>query len=237
MKKIFLISIAALFAGSVLAQNTDTYRDNRDRNRNEAYGTNDNRDTYRDNRRTRNDGYGTNGMYDNTGTNRNANTYGTSNNYGRSDVYNTVDAYNPGNANATGNARTNYRSAIGPRVNFYTNTDDATVGIGAYYRFSFDSHWRIEPSIYVLTEKDSSVDINFDAQYVFHVGRWWNVYPLVGFVANDIKDWAFGMSVGVGFDFNVARRWDISAGLKYEPMFDSDRSNPLVVFVGGSYRF
>lgn len=213
MKKILLISVAALFAGTVWAQNTDTYRDNyrdtRSRTENGAYGTTTGT-------------YGTTGTYDNTANNPDL---------GR------IDAYNPGNANATGNARTNYRSAIGPRVNFYTNTDDATVGIGAYYRFSFNSHWRIEPSIYVLTEKDSSVDINLDAQYVFHVGRWWNVYPMVGVVANDIQDWAVGMSVGVGFDFNVARRWDISAGLKYEPMFDSDRKNPLVVFVGGSYRF
>ena len=87
------------------------------------------------------------------------------------------------------------------------------------------------------TEKDSSVDINFDAHYVFRIADWWGVYPQVGVVANDIKDWAFGMSVGGGFDFNVARRWNISAGLKYEPMFDSGRSNPLVVFVGAAYRF
>ena len=83
------------------------------------------------------------------------------------------------NAAQAGNYRStpeNYRSAVGPRVNFYTNTGDASVGIGAYYRYSFDSHWRIEPSIYV-------------------------------------------------------------AGLKYEPMFDSGRSNPLVVFVGAAYRF
>ena len=83
----------------------------------------------------------------------------------------------------------------------------------------------------------SSVDINFDAHYVFRIADWWGVYPQVGVVANDIKDWAFGMSVGGGFDFNVARRWNISAGLKYEPMFDSGRSNPLVVFVGAAYRF
>lgn len=209
MKKILLISVAALFAGTVWAQNTDTYRNTRTRTGDGAYGTTTGT-------------YGTTGTYRNTGDNPDL---------GR------MDAYNTGNANTTANAPANYRSAIGPRVNFYTNTDDATIGIGAYYRFSFNSHWRIEPSIYVLTEKNSSVDINLDAQYVFHVGRWWNVYPLVGVVANDIQDWAVGMSVGVGFDFNVARRWDISAGLKYEPMFDSDRKNPLVVFVGGSYRF
>ena len=87
------------------------------------------------------------------------------------------------NAAQAGNYRStpeNYRSAVGPRVNFYTNTGDASVGIGAYYRYSFDSHWRIEPSIYVLTEKDSSVDINFDAHYVFRIADWWGVFPQVG---------------------------------------------------------
>ena len=185
MKKILLISVAALFAWAASAQDT-TYR--------------------------------------NTQTNNYRNAAQTYNN----------------NAAQAGNYRgtpSDYRSAVGPRVNFYTNTDDASVGIGAYYRYSFNSHWRIEPSIYVLTEKDSSVDINFDAHYVFQIADWWGVFPQVGIVANDIKDWAVGMSVGAGFDFNVAHRWNISAGLKYEPMFDSDRSNPLVVYVGAAYRF
>lgn len=145
-----------------------------------------------------------------------------------------ADNYRAGITNRPGS---DYRSAVGPRVNFYTNTGDASIGIGAYYRYSFDAHWRIEPSIYVLTEKDSSVDINFDAHYVFRIADWWGVFPQVGVVANDIKDWAVGMSVGVGFDFNIAHRWNISPGLKYEPMFKSGRDNPLVVYVGAAYRF
>ncbi len=148
--------------------------------------------------------------------------------------YRNADNYRSGIANRAGS---DYRSAVGPRVNFYTNTDDASVGIGAYYRYSFNEHWRIEPSIYVLTEKDSSVDINFDAHYVFLIADWWGVFPQVGVVANDIQDWAVGMSVGVGFDFNIAHRWNISPGLKYEPMFKSGRDNPLVVYVGAAYRF
>lgn len=139
----------------------------------------------------------------------------------------TVSAQTPGNW------------AVGPKIGVYTNTgaDGAIFGIGASGRYSFTDNWRMEPSIYVLTEKDSSVDINFDAHYVFQIADWWGVFPQVGIVANDIKDWAVGMSVGAGFDFNVAHRWNISAGLKYEPMFDSDRSNPLVVYVGAAYRF
>lgn len=150
------------------------------------------------------------------------------NNYGNAGNYRAGITDRPGS---------DFRSAVGPRVNFYTNTGNASVGIGAYYRYSFDAHWRIEPSIYVLTEKDSSVDINFDAHYVFRIADWWGVFPQVGFVANDIKDWAVGMSVGVGFDFNIAHRWNISPGLKYEPMFKSGRDNPLVVYVGAAYRF
>ena len=138
---------------------------------------------------------------------------------------------------ASAQTRRTFRNSVGPRVNFYTNTNDAAVGIGAYYRYEFDSHWRIEPSIYILAEKDSSVDINFDAHYVFRIADWWGVYPQLGLVANDIEDWAFGMSVGGGFDFNVGHRWNVAAGLKYEPMFDSNRSNPLVVYVGAAYKF
>ena len=93
MKKILLISVAALFAWAASAQ-------------------------------------------DNTYRNTQTNTY-----------RNAAQTYN-NNAAQAGNYRgtpSNYRSAVGPRVNFYTNTDDASVGIGAYYRYSFNSHWRIEP--------------------------------------------------------------------------------------------
>lgn len=79
------------------------------------------------------------------------------------------------NAAQAGNYRStpdNYRSAVGPRVNFYTNTGDASVGIGAYYRYSFDSHWRIESVDLCPDGKgSSSVDINFDAHYVFRIRR------------------------------------------------------------------
>ena len=124
------------------------------------------------------------------------------------------------NAAQAGNYRStpeNYRSAVGPRVNFYTNTGDASVGIGAYYRYSFDSHWRIEPSIYVLTEKDSSVDINFDAHYVFRIADWWGVYPQVGVVANDIKDWAFGMRLQRRAPLEYLRRSEIRTHVRQRP--------------------
>ena len=43
--------------------------------------------------------------------------------------------------------------AVGPRMNIYTNTGDAVVGLGAYGRYSFDGNWRIEPSLMALLHK------------------------------------------------------------------------------------
>ena len=40
--------------------------------------------------------------------------------------------------------------ALGPRMNIYTNTGDAVVGLGAFGRYSFTDNWRIEPSLTAL---------------------------------------------------------------------------------------
>ena len=82
--------------------------------------------------------------------------------------------------------------ALGPRMNIYTNTGDAVVGLGAFGRYSFTDNWRIEPSLTAL----------------LHSG-----------------------------DFEVARNWDLSAGLKWQPMFDDWRKNPVVISIGAAYKF
>ena len=70
--------------------------------------------------------------------------------------------------------------ALGPRMNIYTNTGDAVVGLGAFGRYSFTDNWRIEPSLMALLHSGCSIDISVDAQYVFHLGEGWSVYPQVG---------------------------------------------------------
>ena len=127
--------------------------------------------------------------------------------------------------------------ALGPRMNIYTNTGDAVVGLGAFGRYSFTDNWRIEPSLMALLHSGCSIDISVDAQYVFHLGEGWSVYPAVGFTANDIGKWAAGLNIGGGFDFEVARNWDLSAGLKWQPMFDDWRKNPVVISIGAAYKF
>lgn len=127
--------------------------------------------------------------------------------------------------------------AVGPRMNIYTNTGDTVVGLGAFGRYSFDGNWRIEPSLTALLHEGCSLDISCDAQYVFHVGGGWHLYPAAGLTINDIGRWAAGLNLGGGFDVEVAPSWDISAGLKWQPMFDDVRRNPVVISVGACYKF
>ena len=114
--------------------------------------------------------------------------------------------------------------ALGPRMNIYTNTGDAVVGLGAFGRYSFTDNWRIEPSLMALLHSGCSIDISVDAQYVFHLGEGWSVYPQC-------------LNIGGGFDFEVARNWDLSAGPKWQPMFDDWRKNPVVISIGAAYKF
>lgn len=46
--------------------------------------------------------------------------------------------------------------ALGPRMNIYTNTGDAVVGLGAFGRYSFTDNWRIEPSLTALLHSGCS---------------------------------------------------------------------------------
>lgn len=127
--------------------------------------------------------------------------------------------------------------AIAPKMSIYTNTGDAVIGLGVSGRYSFTDNWRIEPAIAALLHNHCSIDLSVDAQYLFHISDSWAVYPSIGFTGNEIGKWAFGMNVGAGCDFRVASNWDITAGLKWQPMFDDYRTNPVVIMIGGAYRF
>lgn len=127
--------------------------------------------------------------------------------------------------------------AIGPRMNIYTNTGDGVVGLGVFARYSFTDNWRIEPSMLALLHNGCSIDMNVDAQYVFHLSDDWDIYPAVGLTANDIDRWAAGLNIGGGFDYRVARDWDLTAGFKWQPMFDDLRKNPVTISIGACYRF
>ena len=126
--------------------------------------------------------------------------------------------------------------AIAPKMSIYTNTGDAVIGLGASGRYSITDNWRIEPAIAALLHNHCYIDVSCDAQYLFHISDSWAVYPSVGLTGNDIGKWAFGMNIGAGCDFRVANNWDLTAGLKWQPMFDDHRTNPVVIMIGGPYR-
>ena len=88
-----------------------------------------------------------------------------------------------------------------------------------------------------ICKKFCSVDISADVQYLFNIAPDWHIYPQAGLSANDIGGWSCGINLGGGADFSVARNWDLSAGLKWQPMFDDWRKNPVVISIGAAYKF
>jgi len=128
---------------------------------------------------------------------------------------------------------------VGPKIAVYTNTgfDGAIFGVGAVGRYSFADHWRVEPTIMALCRKGCSVEVAADIHYLFRLTDGWKIYPAVGLGVTDMGPYAFGMDLGVGTDFRLSRRWDLTAGVKWMPVFKKERKNPIAFSIGGVYKF
>lgn len=127
---------------------------------------------------------------------------------------------------------------IGPRFNIYTNTGGGAVAsLGAFARYNVTDAWRLEPAISVLFKNHCSVDINCDVHYLFEVAPSWTVYPLAGVTVSDMGKWGFGLNLGAGADYAIARDWDLTAAVKWMPVFEKWRKNPIVITIGACYKF
>ncbi|MEG1645618.1 MAG: porin family protein [Alistipes sp.] len=128
--------------------------------------------------------------------------------------------------------------SVGPKIGIYTHTGGGAIfGLGAIARYNITDAWRIEPGITALFKSGCSVDINCDIHYLFELGDKFTLYPLAGLSASDIGKWGFGINLGAGADYKIADHWDLSAGVKWLPVFESLRKNPIIISVGGSYKF
>lgn len=207
MKKILFTAVAALIAFTVSAQEYQQRRTGDYRNDTGTNAYNDR--TARDTRQVRDNRYGT----------------GTTN--------------NPYARTTEGFRSEQTRWAVGPQIGIYMNTDmdGAVFGVGAYGRYSITNHWRVQPAITALLEKNCSIDVSADIQYLFQLTRRWDIYPQVGVGANDFGDWSCGIDFGVGTDFAVSRRWDVTAAFKWIIQTASNRNDPFLINIGASYRF
>lgn len=140
-------------------------------------------------------------------------------------------------AAGTASAQDAGKWSVGPQASLYANLNDTVFGIGATARYSFTDHWRLQPSITALCHKGCSVDVSADVHYIVPVVDSWQVYPLAGLSVNDFGEASLGINIGAGADFNIARNWDLSAGLKWMIETHKDWKNPLVISIGASYMF
>ena len=125
-----------------------------------------------------------------------------------------------------------------PKANVYTNTGGGAIfGLGVAGRYAFSDNIRVEPALTALFKTGASIDVSADMHYIFDMTSEWKVYPLVGISANDIGSWSMGINFGVGTDYRIAERWDLTAGLKWMVQTAKWHKNPIIISFGGNYRF
>lgn len=139
---------------------------------------------------------------------------------------------------ATVSAQEQGEWSVAPKFNIYTHTGDgAVLGLGAGMRYSITDAVRVEPSFIYMLDNNSAIEVSCDVHYVFDVADRWNIYPMAGLTANNILGWSSGVNLGAGVDFSVSDSWDITAAVKWQPMFATHRVNPVLVQIGGSFKF
>ena len=126
---------------------------------------------------------------------------------------------------------------LGPRLGVYAHTGGEPVyGVGVEARVNMSDPIRIVPSLTWLFNENCSVEMACDMHLMLRTAELWYVYPFAGVSLSDIRGWKLGLDVGLGTDYAVAPRIDMSAGLKWLVRW-AGRPNPVVVWLGTTFKF
>lgn len=126
---------------------------------------------------------------------------------------------------------------LGPRLGVYAHTGGETVyGIGAEARFNLSDPLRLAPSLTWLFNSGCSVEAACDLHFMIRTARNWYIYPFAGASLNDIRGTNFGIDAGLGTDYAVGRRVDLSAGVRWLIELNG-RRNPVVAWAGVTFKF
>ena len=152
------------------------------------------------------------------------------------------------------------KQAIGFGLSYGTEIE--SVGLGLKYQYNITNPIRLEPSLNYFFENDnvSMLDVNLNFHYLFPVASKVKLYPLLGLTfSNWMFDWnddwdvdihgnhvhidgdddsdnecRFGMNIGGGVDFAIARNWMMNFEFRYQLVSDFDQA---VFNLGFAYRF
>ncbi len=125
---------------------------------------------------------------------------------------------------------------FGAMTSIYSRWDGAAA-IGAYGRYGFGNHLRIEPSFLIYCRKGMSVDISGDVQYPIALNNGFELYPLAGISINDPGKLGVGLNLGSGLGYNIDNKFSLDCGLKWRLQSQKYIRNPVIFSFGAGYRF
>ncbi len=126
---------------------------------------------------------------------------------------------------------------IGGKINIYSGWNGA-IGIGVYTRHNLGgSGFRLEPSLVIICEEGSSIDLTTDLQYPFNLSPSLELYPLVGLSLNDPGKLALGVNLGGGLGYRISQKVTADFGMKYMISTLKSYSNPMIFSIGCGFNF
>lgn len=126
---------------------------------------------------------------------------------------------------------------VGGKINIYSGWNGA-IGIGAYTRhYLGGSGFRLEPSLVIICEEGSSIDLTTDLQYPLKLSHALELYPLVGLSLNDPGKLALGVNMGGGLGYKISQKVTADFGIKYMISTLKAYNNPLIFSIGCGFNF
>lgn len=146
----------------------------------------------------------------------------------------------PTSNSASAQEQGNFR--FGFRTGYYFRTKAYAVGVFGNYGLT---DWlNIEPGVNLICKQKSSIDVYCDFQIPLEIATYWQVFPIVGVSIHDISEksstidgWAGGLNLGLGTNYQLNGRWDVSAQAKWMGRMPREHTSAIIISVGIGYNF
>lgn len=146
----------------------------------------------------------------------------------------------PTSNSASAQEQGNFR--FGFRTGYYFRTKAYAVGVFGNYGLT---DWlNIEPGVNIICKQKSTIDVYCDFQIPLEIATYWQVFPIVGVSIHDISEksgtidgWAGGLNLGLGTNYQLNGRWDVSAQAKWMGRMPREHTSAIIISVGIGYNF
>ncbi len=125
---------------------------------------------------------------------------------------------------------------FGAKVNLYSGWN-GMIGLGGYARYDISQLFRLEPSLVILCDEGTSIDLSVDLHMPMELSSAVELYPLVGLSLNDPGKLGLGVNLGGGLGYSISQKVNVDFGIKWMIASQKYYNNPLIFSLGCGFKF